>query len=149
MRTMHATLAAVADRLGMPRILPDPAGFAELVVAEVLPIYLRVADEYELELSAHLVEFDGRLTPDLLMELLRWNGRFNGLRFAVEPDRAGVILGRRLDIRILSDARICDAVESFLCATADWRKTGANELLERVKRYGQSSAEAINPGFRL
>ena len=149
MRTMHAALAAVADRLGMGQILPDAAGFAELVVAEVLPVYLRIADEYELELSARLTEFDGRLTPALMEELMRWNARFLGLRFAIEPDRSCVVLGRRLDIRTLGNDRIADAVEAFIMAAADWRRHGAETLLERVMRYGQGVSDPVPYDFRL
>lgn len=149
MRTMHAALAAVADRLGMAQILPDASGFAELVVADVLPVYLRLADEYELELSARIAEFDGRLKPDLMTELMRWNARFTGLRFAIEPDRGGVVLGRRLDIRCLSNSRIAETVEAFILAAADWRRHQAEALLERVMRHGQDSQEPLFGSFRL
>lgn len=149
MRTMHAALAAVADRLGMGQILPDASGFAELVVADVLPVYLRIADEFELELSARLSEFDGRLTPDVLEELMRWNARFTGLRFAIEPDRSGVVLSRRLDIRTLGNDRLGEAVEAFILAAADWRRHGAETLLERVMRYGRGSSDPIPSDFRL
>ena len=149
MRTMHAALAAVADRLGMPQILPDAAGFAELVVADVLPVYLRVVDEWELELSARLAEFDGRLTLELREELMRWNGRFTGLRFAVEPDRSGVVLGRRLDIRTLSNDRIAETAEAFILAAADWRRHGADALVQRVMRHAQGGSDPLLSDFRL
>lgn len=149
MRTMHAALAAVAERLGMVQILPDASGFAELVVADILPVYLRIADEYELELSARIAEFDGRLTPDLLEELMRCNAKFTGLRFAIEPDRSGVVLGRRLDIRSLSAVRVAEAVEAFILTAADWRRNGAEAMLERVMRYGQRESAPYFTDFRL
>ncbi|MEZ5753395.1 MAG: type III secretion system chaperone [Paracoccaceae bacterium] len=149
MRTMHAALAAVADRLGMGQILPDAAGNAELVVADVLPVYLRVVDEWELEFSARIAEFDGHLSPALSEELLRLNGTFTVLRFAVEPDRSGVVLGRRLDIRTLSDDRIADAAHMFILAVADWRRHGATALIERVMRYAQGGGDPLLSDFRL
>lgn len=149
MRTMHAALAAVADRLGLAQIQPNADGFAEIVVADVLPIFLRQADEYELELSARLTELDGHLSPALITELMRWNARFHGLRFALEADRPGIVLGRRLDIRTLGEARIAEAVEAFLYAAADWRRHGAEALVQRVMRHGQTGGEAFPPGLRL
>lgn len=149
MRTMHAALAALAERLDTKPILTDAAGVAELVIGEVQPVYLRLADEFELELSARLPEFDGRLTPEVMAELLLWNSRFHGLRFAVEADRSGVVLGRRLDIRTLEPDRIADAAESFIRMVADWRRHGAAALLDRVMRYGGALSGSLLPGFRL
>lgn len=149
MRTMHAALAGVARRFGMERILPDAAGFAEIVVADALPVFLRVVDEFELEVSARLPEFDGRLTGDVLAELLRWNGRFDGLRFAVEPERGGVVIGRRVDIRDFSDARLCDLVAEFVLVVADWRRSGAVQLLEGVIRHHEADETAQMTVLRL
>ena len=149
MQTMHAALAAVAARLGMVQILPDAAGLAELVVADVLPVHLRIVDEWEVEFSARIAEFDGRLTPPLMEELMRWNARFTGLRFAIEPDRASVVLGRRLDIRTLSNDRIADLAENFILAVADWRRHGAEALVEHVLRLGPGDSDPVLSDFRL
>lgn len=149
MRTMHAALAEVARHMGLAHILPDADGFAELVVDETLSIFLRSVDEEAIELSARLPEFDGRLSVPVMDALLRWNGRFNGLRFAVESDRNGVVLGRRIDIDTEAADTLPRAVEAFVLAVADWRRHGAEALLHSVIRHEDTGFASQMSGLRL
>lgn len=137
MRTIHVALSQVAKRFGLAQIVPDAAGFAELEVDGALSVYLRVQDDHEVELSARVPEFGDAVTPELIEALMVWNGRARGLRFAVEPDRGGVVLGRRIDIRAGAADALALAVEAFVIAVADWRRSGAEEMMSRVKRHAE------------
>lgn len=149
MRTMHVALSLAAERLGMQAIVPDATGFAELEVEEAFSVFLRVVDEYEAELSARLPEFGTGLGREVTEALLVWNGRFRGLRFALEPVGGGVVLGRRVDIRLGAPDALGEAVEGFVLAVADWRKSGAAELLARVKQHAEPAFGAQMTGLYL
>ncbi len=149
MRTMHGALSSVARSFGMAAVAPDAAGFAELVVEETLSVFLRTADEFEIELSARIPEFDGAVTVEVAEELLRWNGRFTGMRFALEPDRNGVVLGRRIDIRVGDEGAVAQAVSAFILAVADWRHSGAAELMRDAMRPVPADVAAGMAGLRL
>lgn len=149
MRTMHVALSLAAARLGMSSIKTDAAGFAELEVGEAFSVYLRLADEFEVELSARIPEFGEAPSVELFEALLAWNGRFDGLRFAIEPDRGGVVIGRRVDIRLGEADALGRAVQNFILTVADWRKTGAAEVLAGVKQHGDSGFGAQMSGLFL
>lgn len=149
MRTMHGALSAVARRFGLAQVLPDAEGFAELVVEEALSVYLRVVDEFEIEVSARIPEFETAVTADLAEALLRWNGRSTGLRFALEPGRNGVVLGRRVDVRSGDEDAVPQAVADFIAAVADWRKSGATDFLRTVLHRKPGDFGAEMAGLRL
>lgn len=149
MRTMHAALAEVARHLGMAQILPDAEGFAELVVDEGLSVFLRTVDDDAIELSARLPEFDGRLSLPVLGALMRWNGRFHGLRFAVDADRNAVVLGRRVELGPDQPSDLPRTVESFILSVADWRRSGAETLLQGVVRHEAGDFSSQMSGLRL
>lgn len=149
MRTMHAALSEVARHLGMAQILPDADGFAELVVEDGLSVFVRTVDEGSVELSARLPEFDGRLSLAVIQALLRWNGRFHGLRFAIESDRNGVVLGRRLDVIQTDTKHLPQNIEAFILAVIDWRRSGAETLLQSVIRHDETGVASQMSGLRL
>lgn len=149
MRTMHAALSDLARHLGMVQILPDADGFAELVVDGELSVFLRTVDEDAVELSARLPEFDGRLSLPVLDALMRWNWRFHSLRFAVDGDRNGVVLGRRVTVGQADASALPRAVESFILAVADWRRSGAETLLQGDVRQEDAGFASQMSGLRL
>lgn len=149
MRTMHAALAEVARHLGLTQILPDADGFAELLVEEGFSVFMRTVDDGAVELSARLPEFDGRLSLPVLEALMRWNGRFHGLRFAVDRDRNGVVLGRRVDLGPEEPSELPRTVEAFILSVADWRRSGADTLLQSVIRHEEADFASQMSGLRL
>jgi hypothetical protein len=138
MRTIHAALALVADRFGISDLRPDSAGFAEIILADTLSFYLRVVDEFELELSMRLAGFDDHPKPAVLAELLRWNAASDGARIALEPGRKGVVLGQRLDVRQGDDAAFAARVSGFVLTVLDWHQGGTDTLHDRVRRHGET-----------
>lgn len=137
MRTIHAALALVAGRFGVGDLRPDASGFAEIILADTLSLYLRVVDEFELELSLRLPGFDDHPKPEVLAELLRWNAISDGARLALEPGRKAVVLGQRLDIRQGTDDAFASRVTGFVLTALDWHQGGAESLQDRVRRPGE------------
>lgn len=149
MRTIHAALAIVAQRFGVTDLRPDAAGFAEIILADALSLYLRVVDEYELELSMRIPGFDDHPKPEVLAELLRWNATSDGARIALEPGRKGAVLGKRLDVRQGTDESFGLAVATFVLTALDWHQGGADSLRDRVKRHSDPSLPPELGAIRL
>lgn len=149
MRTIHAAFALVAQRFGVGDLRPDAAGFAEIILADTLSLYLRVVDEYEMELSMRIPGFDDHPKPEVLAELLRWNATSDGARIALEPGRRGAVLGRRLDVRQGTDEAFGQAVAGFVLAALDWHQGGVEGLLDRVRRHSDPAPPPEIGAIRL
>jgi hypothetical protein len=140
MRTIHAALALLAERFGVSDLRPDAKGFAEIILADTLSLYLRIVDEHEIELSLRLPGFDDHPKPEVLAELLRWNATSDGARIALEPGRKTVVIGQRVDVRQGTDENLAGKVAGFVLTTLDWHQGGTASLLERVKRHSEPTS---------
>lgn len=149
MRTMHDALGLVARRLGLPEIRLNAAGFAEIILGDALPVFLRVAEDTGLEVSARIPEFGDRPGPDVLRALLRWNGQSNGARYAMEPGTFSVVLGQRIDITQGDDAQVQRSVCAFIALAATCRQSEAAGLLAGIERHPEGAADVPEGAIRL
>lgn len=102
MRDVREALEALKDLTGLPTLAFDAKGRAEIVVQEVLAVYLVRVSDVVMEIAAHVATDRRQPTEDGLRALLRANAdlRNEDARFAL--DVAGApFLCQRIDVAVL------------------------------------------------
>lgn len=149
MDSMHSAYQTIADVAGLSELQSNSEGFIELIIADALPIFIQEAGESEIELSCRLPEFDGLLSPAVLVEMLIENAGASAGRLAIEPDAASVVFCRRLDIALLSPDQLIERVNLFIRDAARWASRDGAALRERAATRGASRNERVESLIRI
>lgn len=109
----------------------DHKGQAEIVVEELLSVYLTRVSETDLDLSGWIEELDGAVDAALTKRLLVANavgGPTGSGRFALDEAGERVMFVQRLDLRGV-DADLLEKVfTDFVRRVAFWRSAGLADL---------------------
>ena len=135
MKSLHEALQTLARGARLDSLDANADGFVELVFGDqMLSLYIKLADDSQIELSARIDAFDQDLSPELAMALLDENGRRLRGRLAVDGTGA-IVLCQRLDVAELDEKALIAAAEAFLREVLLLEAKGAADLRARAEQY--------------
>ena len=135
MKSLHEALQALARGARLESLEANADGFAEVVFGDrMLSLYIKLADDSQIELSVRIDALGRDLTPHLAVALLDENARRLRGRLAVDGTGA-IVLGQRLDVSELDEKALLAAADAFLRDVLQMEAHGAAALRERAERY--------------
>ena len=135
MNSVHESLQVIARAAGLPALELTAEGFAEIVLGDdLLSIYLHQAEESQLELSARITAFAGKMNDELAVQLLHENGQREFGRFSVLADGT-VVLGHRVELGFETPASLIDTMNRFAREALLLERDGAMALQARAEQH--------------
>ena len=135
MQSIHEALQTLARGAKLGSLETNAAGFIEVVFGDqLLSLYIKVAEESQIELSVRIDAFGLHPSTDLAQVLLEENGRRTIGRFAVDGTGA-VVLGQRIEVAHVDAESLLAISEAFLHEVLLLEAKGAADLLRRAEQY--------------
>lgn len=132
MQDVNHAISVLGERAKLPSLAFNADGAIELIIDDLLSVYLTRVSERAMELSARLADLDGKITADVMQRMLVANCLGDGTgaaRLSVEAQGGGAILCERVDVTVL-DADALEAVFTLFVRTAAfWMSDSVAELL--------------------
>lgn len=135
MNSLHEALQVLARSARLDSLDANADGFVELVFGDqMLSLYIKLADDSQIELSARIDAFGRGLSPELALALLDENARRPRGRLAVDGTGA-IVLGQRIDVSEVDEKGLAAAADAFLRDVLRMEATGAADLRKRAEKY--------------